>query len=1388
MKTRYLLAPALGKSQGDRFILLLWVGAFVGYFSLFLFNDSAVSQTNDRELTAAVLVNSANVAGYNTAPEAPGEFQRYPERYLEHLQVPYDIIDVSTTSPPATLSSRQLIIAGHKGLNLSTAWQQAILQAVQNGTGFVNLDSAADIGSNAHIRGVFSATGSTAGTPATLIMVPASVAPGGSNAHYIAALQRKFLGDRPPDDYIYNFHADTNGVLRTVTATLLTGARGTVLAKLGFRDDGDQLVANDPLILASTYGSGRAVHFGTYDYLKADRFGFLMGVDDLFWRSLVWAARKPFVLRGYPRLWAVQMDDTMRDWGYRVKDLYNSALTGNNPWKVTGYIYYRNLDPRGDERGSVIADINAGLLHVSPHSIYDVNGGNFYFNGSVPLNDLQWRDNLNDFLAWRQGRGGNDVIPSISRSMVPHWFNLSDNTGYDMWNSMGIRYVTTKQKPGYSLADFNENRRINARPFWLYERPPSTIMPNEDYPLFFADDYTVNGRNGQSPKTFFLFVTNVIDRERYKRFGNLCNYFDDVRWPIPGNPGCDSYDTFTSDDSIDMFRWYTWRLWSSQAPVELFNHDSSGLSRVPDSATIRSVVSGVSTWLNNEGVEHVFMQDLGDYVYARSKSVLRRAQFINGNITYTFSGKSVTADGDPVSTRLKVFTSDQPEGGTKFVPSFTNGLTVNLPLPAPAPTILSVQPDNGPPAGGNTIQITGTGFIRDAMTSLKIGDQTVTQFTVDNSTSITAVVPPGRGFGAATIEYSNSNGRARLSPGYLYAGPPQITRISPGQGPASGGILLWIEGDSFVRGTRVTINGVAASNVTVIDFNNLTATLPVGSPGLVSVMVSNPNGASTLPNGFGYLPASSILFQSTFNDGRASEWTLSPLGNEAGWSVQRGHFLYNSSVHTQQYAGNPAWSNYSVEAMIKLSSSANFPGGLRGRVNPATGEGYALWLYPGSNRMTLWKAMGWNIDNPSPVQLASAGFTPDATAFHKLKLVFNGPNITVFYDDAAVMTAVDSAYPSGLVALDVSTQRVAFDDVLVVGPRLASITATPSPLRLVTVNEQKALRVEGTFEDGSTADLTRNPATMYTSSNPSVATVDSTGVVTAVANGSATITVRNGNISTTVPVTVTIAVIINRISPPSGPTTGGNPMMIHGANFSADSTVRVGGTVASDLALIDPGTLTVTVPPGALGSVSVSVSNALGTATQPNGYTYLDPNIVLFNDDFNTYDTSAWSISPLGNAEGWSALDGTFAYSGIGHTQQYAGDPNWSDYTVQVSMKLMSPYSFPGGLRARVDPDSGAGYAMWLDPSSSQIRLLRTVGWSADSIGNVLLGTANGVRFDTTDFHTLKMTLVGTSIQVYYDGALILSVNDDAYPNGLIALDVSNRRVQFDDVLVTTAP
>jgi hypothetical protein len=176
------------------------------------------------------------------------------------------------------------------------------------------------------------------------------------------------------------------------------------------------------------------------------------------------------------------------------------------------------------------------------------------------------------------------------------------------------------------------------------------------------------------------------------------------------------------------------------------------------------------------------------------------------------------------------------------------------------------------------------------------------------------------------------------------------------------------------------------------------------------------------------------LFLDTFASGSAANWTISPLGNPAGWTVTNGTYTYNGNGHTQSWTGSTSWANYTVATDFKLSSLSNYPGGLRGRLNTSTGASYAVWVYPAQGILKLWRSTGWNIDSPGLALLAESGPVPmDAVNWHNLRLRFNGSQIQVYYDNTLVMQVTDSTYTQGAVALDVSNRPIAFDNVSVIG-------------------------------------------------------------------------------------------------------------------------------------------------------------------------------------------------------------------------------------------------------------------------------------------------------------------------------------------------------------------
>ena len=96
-------------------------------------------------------------------------------------------------------------------------------------------------------------------------------------------------------------------------------------------------------------------------------------------------------------------------------------------------------------------------------------------------------------------------------------------------------------------------------------------------------------------------------------------------------------------------------------------------------------------------------------------------------------------------------------------------------------------------------------------------------------------------------EYGQLGTGARLtSPSplavYGFGGALTAGTISPAHGPAAGGTMMTISGDYFLVGASVTIGGVPASNLTVVNATEIIATTAAHAPGAADVAVLNPDG------------------------------------------------------------------------------------------------------------------------------------------------------------------------------------------------------------------------------------------------------------------------------------------------------------------------------------------------------------------------------------------------------------------------------------------------------------------------------------------------------------------------------------------------------------------
>ena len=549
----------------------------------------------------------------------------------------------------------------------------------------------------------------------------------------------------------------------------------------------------------------------------------------------------------------------------------------------------------------------------------------------------------------------------------------------------------------------------------------------------------------------------------------------------------------------------------------------------------------------------------------------------------------------------------------------------------------------------------------------------------------------------------------------------------------------------------------------------------------------------------------------TFTD-LGSGWIISPMGLGNGWSVSNGVYSYSGLGLSQSCAGNSAWTDYTFDSNIQLSTMSNWPGGVRGRVNPSTGAGYVVWLYPGSGKAILYRVPQWNINGPGLTQLAVAPLSFDTSSAHDLRMDFRGNVISVYWDGAFLTSATDSSYSSGFVCLDANTQPISYSSIQVAAVQnqvtLDSITPsslvfnagpglTPAPQTInVTAggaNTTWAVTSSTSWMTATTS-TTLTPGTLTVSVNPA-------GLPQGTYSGTVTLSAPGAsNSPISIPVTLAVRAGVLSVTPSTMTFFGAiglnpNPQTIQIANLgtgtlnwtASDTTTWLGLSPTSGVA---PASITVTPNTTTTGAGTFNDTVTIASHDVANSPVAVPVSMqvgsLLFSDNFNSGSAANWTISPLGHVTDWSVVNGTYIYDGAGESESFTGSSAWTDYTVATDFQLASLNDHPGGLRGRVNTTTGSSYGVWVYPAERVLKLFRIGQWNIDADLS-LLGQSGQVNMDT-NWHNLRLVFRGTTIQVYYDNALVLTATDSNYAQGAVAFDVSNQPIAFDNVTVISLP
>lgn len=630
--------------------------------------------------------------------------------------------------------------------------------------------------------------------------------------------------------------------------------------------------------------------------------------------------------------------------------------------------------------------------------------------------------------------------------------------------------------------------------------------------------------------------------------------------------------------------------------------------------------------------------------------------------------------------------------------------------------------------------------------------------------------------------------------------------------PASQTISLFNQGSSTVNWTVQSSaswliaspsSGTTPGSITVsvnaagLSVGTYTGTLTITGTGTQTVTVT--------------MTVGNLFLNSNFATSDMEGWIPSPLGLLSNWSISNSTLNYSGGGPTQLYAGNSAWTDYSVSATFKLNTLADYPGGIRGRINATSGASYIAWLYPATGSVRLFKNTTWSIDTGSLVQLGVGTATFDTTNFHTLQMTFTGSQIQVFYDGTLVITATDTTNTSGYVALDVYNQALSFSQVLVTSnlSNTGSYTTSPGSLIFNTTylgSNPAAQTVQVTSSSStlawtaiSTASwLTVSPANGLTPGTLQVG-VNSSTLTPGTYTGNVQI-VSLGAATTTQLVTVTL----NVVAPPPSllvtPTSlafvalTGQPapaaQFISVANagyggFNYSVSANVSWITLSPASGTAPAAVSVTVNPSGLATGTYSGTVTVTASGISNSPISIPVSMEVLTQDLteNFSDLAeGWIVSPMGNAAGWSVSNGVYTYNGSGLSQTCAGNTAWSNYVFDTNIQLSNLNNWPGGVRARVNPATGAGYVVWLYPGSGLAVLYRDAVWNINDSSLTQLGSA--VLSYDTNVHDLTVAFNGSQITVSWDGKALINATDATYTQGYVCLDANSQPISYSNIRV----
>ena len=330
-----------------------------------------------------------------------------------------------------------------------------------------------------------------------------------------------------------------------------------------------------------------------------------------------------------------------------------------------------------------------------------------------------------------------------------------------------------------------------------------------------------------------------------------------------------------------------------------------------------------------------------------------------------------------------------------------------------------------------------------------------------------------------------------------------VSAVYPSRGLTTGGNVIRVFGTGFVPGaTKVTIGGMLA-DVAYVASSEMRVTVPAGAVGSVDVKVETAAGSVTLSGGYTYV---SPLQPPTITSVAPQKGT--PAGGQT-LTITGANFVAET---TATIGGIAAPVTVLSPTTISIVTPAHAAGAVDVTVTTPAGSATlpSGFTYIQPPVITSFFRFG----RPrTPILINGSGFDPNPTG--NTVLFGNVPAVVTAATATSISTVVPDLAHTGLITVTTAAGSATSAQTFIVFT-LSEIAIPSQPALDAGASVQ--LSAQGTYTDGFKGDLTT--LATWSSNAPSIATVSSTGLVTAVDTGQATISASIFGVTGTTIITV----------------------------------------------------------------------------------------------------------------------------------------------------------------------------------------------------------------------------------------------------------------------------